>query len=148
MASSDPNATAITHNQIINVSTGEHSSGDSFYYNFTLSTLESFEYTVNWISKSATKAVVEYNSSNSNVENDFYLEDMSASSTFDLKYSNNTIISNATSDSSGHLQFEDQYLINGTYTVEKQTSAVSFVAVVFTGLSFVGLYFANRFRRR
>jgi hypothetical protein len=148
MASSDPNATAITHNQIINVSTGEHSSGDSFYYNFTLSTLESFEYTVNWISKSATKAVVEYNSSNSNVENDFYLEDMSASSTFDLKYSNNTIISNATSDSSGYLQFEDQYLINGTYTVEKQTSAVSFVAVVFTGLSFVGLYFANRFRRR
>jgi lysophospholipase L1-like esterase len=148
MISDDPNATAITHNQIINVSTGEHSSGDSFYYNFTLSTLESFEYTVNWISKSATKAVVEYNSSNSNVENDFYLEDMSASSTFDLKYSNNTIISNVTSDSSGYLQFEDQYLINGTYTVEKQTSAVSFVAVVFTGLSFVGLYFANRFRRR
>jgi hypothetical protein len=33
-------------------------------------------------------------------------------------------------------------------TEEKQTSAVSFVAVVFTGLSFVGLHFANRFRRR
>jgi hypothetical protein len=155
MASSDPNATAITHNQTINVSTGQHAAGDSFYYNFTLSTLEAFNYTANWISKTDTKAVVEYSSSNSDVENDFYLEDMEKNTTFDFKYSNGTILVNATSDSDGYLKFDDvggvtdtYKLINDTYTIEKQTSATTFVAVVFTGLSFVGLYFANRFRRR
>jgi len=154
MASSDPNATAITHNQIINVSTGEHSSGDSFYYNFTLSTLESFEYTVNWISKSATKAVVEYNSSNSNVENDFYLENMSASTLFEFKYSNGTVLVNSTSDSSGYLQFDDVTgLANDTYTIETQAEKFpvstfiisSFVAVV---AGFFGLRFGNQRRKR
>jgi hypothetical protein len=75
---------------------------------------------------------------------------MSASSTFDLKYPNGTILMNATTDADGYVRFDDAYpLINGTgYEIEKQTSATTFVAVVFTGLSFVGLYFANRFRRR
>jgi hypothetical protein len=153
--STNPNATASFHNQTINISTGELSAGENRFYNMTLDSLESFSYTVEWLTKTSTRATFEYNSTNSNVENDFYLEDMSASSTFDFKYSNGTILVNATSDSSGLLKFDDvggvtdtYKLINDTYTIEKQTSATTFVAVVFAGLSFVGLYFANRFRRR
>jgi hypothetical protein len=153
--STNPNASAFIHNQTINISTGEQSAGETDFYNMTLDSLESFNYTVNWLTKTSTRATFEYNSTNSNVENDFYLENMSASSTFDFKYPNGTILANATSDSSGLLKFDDvggvtdsYKLINDTYTIEKQSSTVSFVAVVFTGLSFVGLYFYNRFRRR
>jgi hypothetical protein len=153
--STNPNATASYHNGTISVETGQTFAGVEYLYNFTLSKLTAFDYTVNWISKSSTKAVVEYNSTNAAVEQDFYLWNMSASSTFDFKYSNGTILVNATSDSNGYLKFDDvggvtdsYKLINDTYTIEKQSSTVSFVAVVFAGLSFVGLYFANRFRRR
>jgi hypothetical protein len=153
--STDSNASAITHDQIVRITTGTLLADVNYWFNGTLSSLESFNYTCNIISKTPTKVVIEYNSTNSNVENDFYLEDMSASSTFDFKYSNGTILVNAASDSNGYLKFDDvggvtdsYKLINDTYTIEKQSSTVSFVAVVFTGLSFVGLYFANRFRRR
>jgi hypothetical protein len=153
--SDNSNVTGTYHNGTVTLDTGLLNFGDAFNYTLTFDKLTAFTFWTNWISKTATKAVVEYNSSNSNVENDFYLHNMSASSTFDFKYSNGTILVNATSDSNGYLKFDDvggvtdsYKLINDTYTIEKQSSMVSFVAVVFTGLSFVGLYFANRFRRR
>jgi hypothetical protein len=148
LSTTDVNASGTFHDCTAYINTTNVQTGVSYIYDIVLSTLDEYTQWLNVISKSSTKVVFEFNSTDANVEKDIYLQNMSASSTFDLKYSNNTIISNVTSDSSGYLQFEDQYLINGTYTVEKQTSAVSFVAVVFTGLSFVGLYFANRFRRR
>jgi hypothetical protein len=156
ISSDNSNVTGTYHNGTVTLDTGLLNFGDSFNYTLTFDKLaEGFTFWTNWISKTSTKAVVEYKSSNSNVENDFYLENMTASSTFDFKYSNGTILANATSDSDGYLKFDDvggvtdtYKLINDTYTIEKQTSTVSFVAVVFAGLSFVGLYFANRFRRR
>jgi hypothetical protein len=156
ISSDNSNVTGTYHNGTVTLDTGLLNFGDSFNYTLTFDKLaEGFTFWTNWISKTSTKAVVEYKSSNSNVENDFYLENMTASSTFDFKYSNGTILANATSDSDGYLKFDDvggvtdtYKLINDTYTIEKQTSATTFVAVVFTGLSFVGLYFANRFRRR
>jgi hypothetical protein len=108
-----------------------------------LSTLESFEYTVNWISKSATKAVVEYNSSNSNVENDFYLENMSSSTLFEFKYSNGTVLVNSTSDSSGYLQFDDVTgLANDTYTIETQAESFVNPTFVAVGGGFAAVIFA------
>jgi hypothetical protein len=152
--STNPNATAEYHNGTISVETGQTFAGVEYLYNFTLSKLTEFNYTVNWVSKSSTKAVLEYNSTNPAVEQDFYLWNMSASSTFDFKYSNGTVLMNSTSDSSGYLKFDDVTgLVNDTYTIETQAEKFpvstfiisSFVAVV---AGFFGLRFGNQRRKR
>jgi hypothetical protein len=158
--SDNSNVTGTYHNGTVTLDTGLLNFGDSFNYTLTFDKLTSFTFWANWISKTSTKAVVEYNSTNSNVENDFYLENMSASSTFDFKYSNGTILVNATSDSNGYLKFDDvggvtdsYKLINDTYTIEKQAEKFpvstfiisSFVAVV---AGFFGLRFGNQRRKR
>jgi hypothetical protein len=152
--STNPNATASFHNQTINISTGGLSVGENHFYNMTLDSLESFSYTVEWLTKTSTRATFEYNSTNSDVENDFYLEDMSASTLFEFKYSNGTVLVNSTSESSGYLQFDDVTgLVNDTYTIETQAEKFpvstfiisSFVAVV---AGFFGLRFGNQRRKR
>jgi hypothetical protein len=149
MTSTNLNATAEYHNGTISVETGQTFAGVEYLYNFTLSKLTEFNYTVNWISKSSTKAVLEYNSSNPGVENDFYLEDMEEDTTFDFKYSNGTVLMNSTSDSSGYLQFDDvggygsEYqLVNDTYTIETQAEKFPVPTFVAVGGGFAAVIFA------
>jgi hypothetical protein len=141
--STDSNASAITHDQIVRITTGTLLADVNYWFNGTLSSLESFNYTCNIISKTPTKVVIEYNSTNSNVENDFYLENMTASSTFDFKYSNGTVLMNSTSDSSGYLQFDDVTgLANDTYTIETQAESFVNPTFVAVGGGFAAVIFA------
>jgi|GEM_PF-6329748 len=152
--SNNSNVTGTYHNGTVNLSTGYLNAGDSFNYSLTFDKLTyPFTYNVTWTSKTTTSASFNYSSNNSNVEQDIYLSNMSAG-TYDLKYSNGTILMNATV-ADGWLKFEDtggptdtHKMVDGAYLIEKQTSATTFVGAIFVGLSFVGLYFANRFRRR
>ena len=136
-ASTNSNATAELHNGTVTISTGALSAGELKYYNFTVKTLEDYNFTVNWTAKSSTSAAFDYTSSNSEVEQDIYLSDMSAG-TYDLKNSTATVMNATVVD--GWLRFEDAYpMPDDSYTVEKQTitGVVIFVAVLFAGLSFV-----------
>lgn len=111
-----------------------------------------FYYNVTYTEKSVTSAEFIYESNNSAVEQDIELLNMSAGA-YDLKYSNDTIVMNATVDD-GRLYFEDAApMPDDTYTIESQKESFVnpvFVAVAgaFAGAAFVISSWINRRRKR